>query len=434
MSVVSKSKINMYINYLAIVFAFGLGLAKFLVPISGALIIILWLIEGDFKRKIDFIVRHKSLVLFLVFIFYLFLTLYISANIDYYNTPRPFWAGKHITPIFYYFKHYFFYTLVLLALVTSLKREFVRYVLGAFILGMLVNEVTSYLIFFGVIKPLHYHFNQPTIVPFFINHSYYSFFLVIAIFLMIIELKRFQLPIFIKVIFGFFLITATLNLMINTGRIGQFSFFIIAIIAFIYFFKPKLKTIIGAFLVISVLFLVFYNISTPFKNRIDKTLNSFDYLVKTKDLVRKRSSLSNRLVMDIIGLNIAKEYPLFGVGIDEAMNAKNKIINTKLTRFKFEKNVLHFHNNYIQYLVEGGIVGLVLFLAFIVSVFTEKSNFVGRDIQVILIPAFLLMSLTEVPFLRDRTFALFILLYAIILIYSHSSNDYETNNIGRDEV
>jgi len=422
-----RQNINRYINYLAVIFAFGLGLVKFLIPVSGVMMIVLWILEGNFQEKFKKIRQYKSLIIFFIFILYLFLTLYISADINYYDMSRHFWAGKHETPLIWYIKHYVFYSLILIVLVTSLRKEFTRYIIGAFILGMLINEIVSYLIFFDIIPPFHKG-KDYKIVPFFINHSYYSIFLVLAIFLMIIELKNFYIPKYLKIVFYFFIFTATLNLMLNIGRVGQYTLYMVAVITLFYYFKFSIKKIILSLISILIIFICIYNYVPTFNKKLNQTINSIELIFKKKYY---NTSLGQRIGMDIIGIEITRQYSLFGVGIDEGMNAKNKWISDN-KKFEYTKHLLHFHNNYIQYLVEGGLIGLSLFVLFFIYLFKEKTIGIGKDLKYIIIPIFLLASLTEVPFLRDRSFALFILIYAIILIYTNSSNDYETSNIGRD--
>jgi len=411
--------INFYINILTIIFAFGLGLVKFLIPISGALMIILWLIEGNFKIKYQKIIQYKSLIIFLFFIFYLFLTLFISANINYPLHPRGFWVSWTENPFEYYFRHYIFYTIVLIVLVTSLKKDFIQYIISAFIFGMLINEITSYLVFFGLISPIHKDIGG--IVPFFINHSYYSFFLVITLFLMIIKIIKTYTSKYMKIIFAMFIITASINLMINTGRVGQISFFIMSIIAIFYFFKIKIKTIFFTIIMIPTLIIVFYNSSKPFQQRMDKTKYSIEKIYKGN----LNTSIGQRVAMDIVGITIFKQYPLFGVGIDEAMNAKAKYID-KTNQYPFVKQFIQFHNQYIQYLVEGGVVGIIIFIMFFIFLFLEKTYGFGKDIKYLIIPIFLLTFFTETPLLRDRSFALFMLFYAIILIYSKNQKNSTT--------
>jgi O-antigen ligase len=418
-----KQNIKKYINYLAVIFAFGLGLAKFLVPISGALIVLLWIIEGDFKRKFRIIIAHKSLLVFFIFIFYLFLTLYISADINYYDMSRHFWAGKHETPLIWYIKHYVFYSFILMALVTSLEKEFVKYVFYGFILGMTVNVFISFLMFFKFLPLLHGSYNLYT--PLFINHSYYSAFLCISIFILLIMIHNKMINNWL----GMFIIAVfTFNLFINNGRIGQLAFFIEAIIASIYLMKINLKKFISvALILITVLGITI--ISN--KNLID----NFKRSMRSVNLIKQdyfRTPIGERIALDIVGIKIFKQYPVFGVGIDEAMNAKNYYVVHKEKKFYFLKKYLHFHNNYIQYLVEGGIIGLGLFILFFIFIFFEKSYELGKDIKYLVMPIFIVFCFTEVPFLRERSFALFVLFYSILLLYSSSGR--ETSNIDRDSV
>ncbi len=410
-----RNNINVYINYLAVVLAFGIGFAKFLVPVAGILIIFLWLMEGNFKEKFGCFKKRKSFIVFSVFLIYLFLTLFISADIGFYDTTRHFWAGKHLTPQLWYLKHYVFFFLVVAALATSINKVYVKYILAGFIAGMLINVITSYLIFFHIIKPILNVYNGAT--PFFINHSYYSAFLAVSIFTLLIMIKN---GMFNRKFLGFLLALFLFNLFINNGRIGQLMFLVGSVISFFYFARLGWKKNSALFIgLIAALFLI-YEIIPVFKNTVNRTLNSFQSV--KKDYFH--TPVGERIALDIVGVEIVKKYPLFGVGIDEAMNAKNRYV-TKHKKWYFLHKYLHFHNNYIQYTVEGGLVGLALFLLFFVSLLFEKVFGIGKDIKFLIIPLFFVFALTEVPFLRDRSFALFILFYSVLL----SSTCRETSNI-----
>jgi len=64
-----KEKINIYIGYLAITYAFCLPLSRGAIGVLGALIILLWIVEGDLKSKFRLYIDNgvtRGLILFVL--------------------------------------------------------------------------------------------------------------------------------------------------------------------------------------------------------------------------------------------------------------------------------------------------------------------------------------------------------------------------------
>ena len=139
-------------------------------------------------------------------------------------------------------------------------------------------------------------------------------------------------------------------LLLSGTRNCYISLFItLLFISFFYIYKSKkfLKT----FLILLLLLFCFsltYLFSSNVKHRINKTDIKTDY------------SLSSRLEMYKLGLNLIKEKPLFG-----------HAPKTSIYRQENINHLQHFHNIYLDILVDFGFIGFILFLIIIYRIFAR---------------------------------------------------------------
>jgi O-antigen ligase len=220
-----------------------------------------------------------------------------------------------------------------------------------------------------------------------------------------------------KLIYGMFFIMVTVNLFINAGRTGQVAFFATMLSIILIHYKVSIKMFFTtSVLFISILFLAF-TFSPVFKQRLDQTTNS---LSQPNNYC---TSLGSRIGMGIIAIDIIKEHPLLGVGVGDYREAKSDMIDAHYPTMKCLKPLVHYHNQYLEFLVIMGVTGLIIYLSiYLFLARTTIKNEEIRSLKYIIIITTMLSSLTDAMFHLKTPLGLFALFSAIILAQSYFEN------------
>ena len=249
-------------------------------------------------------------------------------------------------------------------------------------------------------------------------HSTYSLLLVIAIFWLLhmafVEKEKLK-----KLFYSIFFLTATLNLFYNAGRTGQVIFFILLGFFLIYHFKLSFKTIF-TFIFISIFtFLLLFNISKIFQKRVYQAQNDIEKVLKG-DFA---SSWGGRSMAWFVAKDIFLKHPILGVGVGEIR--KEMIKNSYKygnKNYNFFKHMIHLHNQFLQILVETGIIGFSFFILVWIYFFKERYN---KDIEYFIYSfmlIYLIALLTEVFLMKPPTFLLFNIFISIFTLHKERND------------
>ena len=384
-----KTNINKYINYFLIGLVFVIPISYHWRDIILGVIILLWIFEGNFKNKYLKLKNNinVALIMFLsVYILRFLSNLWSDSFID-----GSFKTSHYFNSFDYVIRHDFFYIAIIPIILTSFNVKYTKKIITSFIFGMLVSEITSYGIIFGFWTTKHGTPYNPT--PFMSYHSTYSLLLVIAIFWLLhmafIEKEKLK-----KLFYSIFFLTATLNLFYNAGRTGQVIFFILLAFFLIYHFKLSFKTIVG-FLFISIFsFFLLFNISKIFQKRVYQAQNDIEKVLKG-DFA---SSWGGRTMAWFVAKDIFLKYPILGVGVGDIKKdiwKDSEKYGKKNSNF-FKHSLPHLHNQFLQILIETGIIGFSFFILFWIYFLKERYN---KDIEYFIysfILIYLIAFLTEV--------------------------------------
>lgn len=367
----------------------------FLLPISISatnvvivLILVLWLLSGDFKAKFDQIRSSKLVIASVVFF-----SLHITGLLW---TDDIHWGGKII-------KKMLDFVLLLPILFTMVKKEYIRHYVSAFLLAITLSEFFSYLIWFEIISP----FGPATVTdptPF-IFHVVYNPLLAFATYLLAYEigfnkgLSKIRRSFFMLLFF-----TMSINMFITGGRAGQVAYFVLLMLfIFQYFRFQKIKALFISFIVIPGVFWGAYNTSELFQKRAEMAVTNLQSYSENKN-----TSVGQRVTYILNSWEIISEHPILGVGTGDFTTEYTKIND----RNHSEVSSLHNpHNMYILVLVQLGVVGLISLLSLFyyqLKFSLTALNQFSRDVGIALPLLFLVVMWSESYLLLHHTTVLFV--------------------------
>ena len=398
-----RNKSNIILNDLILLYAFFIPISMEMSKQFLNLMLIFWLLDKDILSKLKGMITNKVIQSILLFLLLLILSLL-------WTDPENMKTGTR------YLKYYS-YLLPLFIIFTSIKKEYIHYAISAFLMSMVLSEVISYGIFFELLDAAKIPFTRSDTTPMnpsaFLHHTTYSMFLVVTAGIL---LDRFFLSqeLKYKLIYGLFFMLVTTNLFVNAGRTGQVAYFATMLIVILLHYKISIKMFFAtSLLFVSIIFLAF-TFSPIFKQRLDQTIQS----LSQPD--NYYTPIGSRIGMTIIAVNIAKDHPLFGVGIGDYRQAKSDMINARYPNMESLKPLVHYHNQYLEFLVIMGIIGLVVYLSiylFLLKTLVKDEEI--RSIKYIVIATIMISSLTDAMFHLRSPLSLFALFAGIILAQSY---------------
>lgn len=339
--------------------------------------IYVWILTLNF-RYIYYFIKNNKIVLYLLFLFiWISLSSFVVLSVDHEN--------------YNMFVKYFF--LPILIIITSIKKEHIRYLISAFLIGMFINELISYGIYFGYIKGTFLGFNlhgdHRNPVPFLSTHIQYTVYLSFAIVLSLFTFFNTKQK-GIKILVAIFTVTMIINIFLTIGRTGQFSLLMTSLFLIVIYFRHNIKYIIYSLITIIIVFVLAFNFSSNANSRLKQGYDDLEKVIKQNNY---ETGWGIRLSSYVIIPDIIKseKFNLFyGMGYCEVNNI---IMDIQLKKYgsnsKFTETFGYLHNTYISMLAGTGFVGFILFLIFwvyilIIKVEDEYLSFVRYSIWFII--------------------------------------------------
>lgn len=364
--------LNIVINYLIILYAFSLPISKAGTTLFGILLILFWLVEGNFRDKF---LQLKSNPF--ISTLGLFVTFSIVAL---------FWSSDTSFAVDYIRKYW--HLLIIPVIFTSLDMRYLKYIFSAFLLGMLISEIVSYGIFFELWTKEGVSPSDPS--PF-MDHTNYSIYLAFTVFILlhrIIYVESFKW----KVMYGMYMLLSMSNMLINGGRTGQVAFFVTLVVVALINTKHKLRAILGSVMAGVVIFISAYNISPVFHDRMNYTYYDIKKMITEQNFT---NSMSIRVSLWIMGTHVFLENPILGTGIgDEAKNMQKYIDKYDFSSYDgYDGKYIDYHNAFVQYAAQLGIVGFILFVTLFITLFKLKfKSLVYRNLNITFVCLYILLS------------------------------------------
>ncbi|WP_457750247.1 O-antigen ligase family protein [Sulfurimonas sp.] len=362
-----------YITYLLIAYAFSFPLSKAATNIFEALILVLWVLEAQWKEK--FLLYKNN-------IFTLSIALLLG-----FSLVSILWHGNLEISLRYIFKYRHFF--LIFVFYSSFDRRYTNHIIGAFIFAMFISELFSYAIFFELI---HYKDRLPSDPSPFMFHTTYSTVLAFTISILLIKFLNTK-NLKYKIFYALFFITATINLFINGGRTGQIIFIVLILITIFSYVKHKLKAALFSVFILFITFFLAFSFSTNFQNRSKQLYNDFDNMI-TKHEYSQSGAI--KVALTTLGYYTYKDYPLLGTGLSYSMKDIEQYANEHGFDGKFLKTFSDYHNSFVTLSVQLGVIGLLISLLIIYSLLTFKiTNKEYKTMSILFAVSFLLFSLTQ---------------------------------------
>lgn len=390
---------NKTFYYSILIFAFILPLSRAGISFFVILLPILWMIEGDFKRKYQQIKSNKLLVAIVIYLLFSFTSALYSDNIE--QTLNVLRLNS--------------YWLLLFVIATSIKKEQIPLIISSFLTGMFISEVIAYGVFFEFWTFKHATVENPSPFMFWIDYSVFMAFTSILLLNRVLS-KNYNLK--EKIFFILFFISVTGNLFLAIGRTGQVAFIVAIFVLMILHYRLSIKSILLSLLFLTTIFITAYQLSDSFKIRSQAGLKDIQNIQE----MNLNGSWGIRVAFWITTFDIVKQHPILGIGLGDFKDETAKIVNT--TNYPYlNDNTKKFmsdndpHNQYLLVLLQMGIVGLSIFLYMIYQIL--KLNIKDSEIKelsILFVTVFFVSCFTEPLFFKQFTIALFILFIGIFTV------------------
>ncbi|NLK66711.1 MAG: O-antigen ligase family protein [Campylobacteraceae bacterium] len=401
--------------YMALLFAFTMPISRAAISFFIIAFPLLWIIEGDFKRKWEEIKESKFLLVFMVF----YAVILISAI---------FFSDDGKTA--FKFSRLYLYWITIFVLATSLKKEWIRPLITAFLFGMLVSEIIAYGVFFEIWEWNTATKKNPSPFMMHIDYSVYLAFTSILLFSRIIS-KNYSLK--QKFFMGLFFLSTTGNLFLQEGRAGQAAYIIAIMVMFFLHYRFRIKTVIFSILSIVVIYSIAFNVSDTFQKRVFRTIDEIK-IISSGNL---GTSWGIRIGFYLTTYEILKENPIFGIGLGDFEEETAKILANE--KFKdYPKKFMssnHYHNQFLQCTVQMGLIGLIFtltlyFLGFKMALQTKDREL--RDIFTLFMVVYTISSFAD-P-LWNKQFTQIIWVFVISMMIANTKFERQEAKIKEKEL
>jgi len=402
---------KIYNDILNILFILYAGL----LPFSNAfdthtgpyLIMLFWILEGNFKEKLDIFKSYPALPL---------LTLFFTISAISFLWSDNFYSAKKE------FEYYFVLFSIFTAISTSIKAEYIKIAIYTFLISMFISEIYSYGIFFDIFHPKGADRFNPT--PPYIHHLRYSIFLAVTALILLSMVTDSSKSIKWRLPEGLFLLSTTANLFMNGGRTGQLAFIVAVIIFIIFKYGMNFKRLAITLLSLSAILITAYYFSPVFNNRVHSAISDIDDIFTKSNL---QNSWGERIAMKIVAIDLISKYPLFGEGIGDAMDSyREDISSPPMDKYSFTAHVPHVHDQFLQIAIQSGVINMLIFISFILYLFFMKCQ--SKENQALLkavVVIFIIGSLTDV-ILRNYNAGLFAFVFTLLALRCKKELDRAT--------
>ncbi len=336
---------------LPLLLLFFLPLSTSVISVLAVLVLILWLVEGNFADKFSEIFSNPVVLSVLAFLSLLLLGLLWSPDVD---------AGLEIIAARWKIA-------MLPVFLTVTSRQRVSLYCYAFLAGLTLAMGLTYLSWFGL---LQYADVSPVHLTRKTFHVVYNPLLAFGIYLTLHQalwnVRKPALRTGLFVLAGLMVV----NMFLTEGRAGQLVFFVLmALLLLQVFHRNRLRAVLVIVVLLPSLFMAGYTLSPVFRQRVDAARTEIRQFRHNPD-----TSVGMRLLYWRNSWEIIRRHPWYGVGTG-GFEAAYAQVNSEKSPLSFTTD--NPHNQYVLVTTMLGLPGLAALLLIFAVMFHQA--FVIRD-------------------------------------------------------
>lgn len=402
---ISTTLAQKWILYTALLFAFSLPISRAGINVFGAMLLVIWLLEGRFNEKFYAIIQHKFTLALSLFLIYMFVVIL--------------WVEPDNITLAYKYNLKYSYFLIVFVLFTSYDKEKAILLFYAFLLGMFVSILQSLSIYFNLYA--FKEINADSLSPH-MWHTIYSLFLAFSALMSLVFLLETK-TVKHKILFAIFYLSSTTVLFLGISRTGQLIYLLGLLLTMIRFFKPNWKSLLLAPIMIVILLGTLYSQNALFKSRIDIAKSDINSFQQNRDYC---TSIGGRIFTWEVAYNVFKSDPILGLGTVDHIEYLKKSIedDPQFSQCSIKNLIGYYHAQYIELTAQSGLVGLFFLLSLFITLWLIPiKNQSISSMKNLLILLFLIAFFLDVPFRKMFTVALFALISSILLLQERVENE-----------
>jgi O-antigen ligase len=399
-----KTSILLILNHLIVLYAFFLPLSADMRRAVFFTIITIWILfYRNYKEIMLYAFKNKVIQGF-VAVFIMYFVWFIGSD------------NREQAEFFLKDAKMYLYTVILYALT---QHAFLKRIFAAFFLGMLLNEMMSYGIFFEILSAEWSYREKGASDPSPLEYSHlaYGFALSFTVGMVLFHwLKNRALKSFGHWVLGIFFLTATSNIFITGGRIGYILFAISIATVILFLFKDRLKSaLLGVLTIVSLVYVLAYYFSPVVKDRVEKGYSDIEKMINEDHYM---TSLGIRMANWIAATDVIKNNWLFGVGVGDHMDELNRSAQIHHPEYLpmiqyVGKNI---HNSYFEIVMQFGVIGLITFGFLFYRIWTyDQPDPQLKIMQYLMITLVLIMGIVSI-WSRNMPGMIFVSIIAFSLI------------------
>ncbi len=323
--------------WLAAFLAFAIPLSTSITSVAAILVLVAWIAAGNYLVKLAEIIKNPVSLLLL-----LYLSLFIVGML---------WTDDLAAGLGMINDQWKF--LVLFAILCSVTGKMRQLVVYAFIAGVTVSMLLTYLAWFDIFQ---YGGSSPGRPARGGNVIYYNVLLAFAFYLVCNGLFKKKLKMVYKSAWISLTLLMAVNMFIVGGRAGQLVFFVLCGLLILQVFRKNiLKAVLVILICLPLVFFGAYKLSPLFAERVNAVQSD---IAQFHD--NPNTSVGLRLIFWKNSWEMIKENPWLGVGTGDFNNEYEKINKIFSPAVPLTDNP---HNQYVFALSKFGILGLLALLS-----------------------------------------------------------------------